>query len=94
MNITKTSKSLNIFEILVLILLSFILLKTCTISTKKTDKKIDALTEKIDTLPTRTDLKIEGLRVEKRMIQSTDRKILDVNRQAEIDKELNSLNKQ
>ena len=38
-------------------------------------------------------LKIEGLKVEKRMIQSTDRKILDVNRQSEIDKEITELEK-
>ena len=38
-------------------------------------------------------LKIEGLKSEKRMIQSTDRKILDVNRQTEIDKELSKLEK-
>jgi hypothetical protein len=30
-------------------------------------------------------LEIEGLKAEKRMIQSTDRKIFDVNRQSEID---------
>jgi hypothetical protein len=39
------------------------------------------------------EIKIEGLKAEKRMIQSTDRKILDVNRQAEIDKELQQLEK-
>ena len=33
-------------------------------------------------------LRIEGLKSEKRMIQSTDRKILDVNRQTEIDNEI------
>jgi len=38
-------------------------------------------------------LTIEGLKVEKRMIQSTDRKILDVNRQSEIDKEIEKLEK-
>ena len=37
---------------------------------------------------------IEGLKVEKRMIQSTDRKILDVNRQSEIDKEIQKLEKE
>jgi hypothetical protein len=36
-------------------------------------------------------LQIEGLKTEKRMIQSTDRKILDVTRQTEIDNELKSL---
>jgi hypothetical protein len=40
------------------------------------------------------EIKVEGLKVEKRMIQSTDRKILDVNRQAEIDKEIQQLEKQ
>jgi len=38
-------------------------------------------------------LTIEGLKVEKRMIQSTDRKILDVNRQSEIDKQIEKLEK-
>lgn len=36
-------------------------------------------------------LQIEGLKAEKRMIQATDRKIMDVNRQNEIDKEIKSL---
>jgi hypothetical protein len=36
-------------------------------------------------------LQIEGLKSEKRMIQSTDRKILDVNRQTQIDNEISSL---
>ena len=36
-------------------------------------------------------LQIEGLKSEKRMIQSTDRRILDVNRQSEIDQELKKL---
>jgi len=36
-------------------------------------------------------LAIEGLKVEKRMIQATDRKMLDVNRQTEIDKEIEKL---
>jgi hypothetical protein len=40
------------------------------------------------------EIKVEGLKVEKRMIQSTDRKILDVNRQGEIDKEIQQLEKQ
>lgn len=36
-------------------------------------------------------LKIMSLETEKRFIQSTDRKILDVNRQAQIDSELEKL---
>jgi len=46
----------------------------------------------MDSLCTKNELnkivEIEGLKAEKRMIQSTDRKILDVNRQSEIDKEI------
>lgn len=38
-------------------------------------------------------LTVEGLKAEKRMIQSTDRKILDVNRQSEIDKEIEKIEK-
>ena len=36
-------------------------------------------------------LEIEGLKAEKRMIQSTDRKIFDVNRQSEIDLQIKKL---
>jgi len=80
-----------------LILLLTILFNTCGNPTKPLNKKIDVLSQKVDSLEkitvTNKDLKIEGLKVEKRMIQSTDRKILDVNRQAEIDKEITSLEK-
>ena len=36
-------------------------------------------------------MKIEGLRSEKRMIQATDRKMLDVQRQTQIDEEIKKL---
>ena len=39
-------------------------------------------------------LKIEGLKSEHRMIQATDRKIFDLNRQSEIEKELETLESQ
>ena len=39
----------------------------------------------------RSDLQIEGLKSEKRMIQSTDRKMMDLQRQAEIDREIKRL---
>ena len=38
-------------------------------------------------------IQIEGLKGEKRMIQSTDRKLWDLNRQSVIDKEIDKLNK-
>jgi hypothetical protein len=39
----------------------------------------------LNNLPTKVDLQIEGLQAEKRMIQATDRNILDVRRQTEIE---------
>jgi hypothetical protein len=39
------------------------------------------------------ELKISGLEAEKRMIQATDRKLLDVRRQTEIEAEIKKLSK-
>jgi hypothetical protein len=39
-------------------------------------------------------LQVEGLKSEKRMIQATDRKILDVQRQTQIDEEISKLQKE
>jgi endonuclease III len=82
-------------------LILIVFLKTCSTnskiihSEKKLTQKVDSLTAIVNTMKTdlREEIKIEGLRSEKRMIQSTDRKILDVTRQSEIDKELSSLEK-
>jgi hypothetical protein len=80
-----------------LVLLVLIFFNTCGNPNKVTNKRLDALTTKIDSLQSTTaskkELQIEGLKAEKRMIQSTDRKMLDVNRQAEIDKEIEKLSK-
>ena len=81
-----------------------IFFKTCTTNSKIKNEsdKIQSLNGKIDSLnitinglssQLRKEIKIEGLKSEKRMIQSTDRKILDVNRQTEIDKEISNLEK-
>ncbi len=84
------------YQKLVLLLLVVILFNTCGNPNKQLNKKVEILSTKIDSLEmvsvTKKDLTIEGLKVEKRLIQSTDRKILDVNRQSEIDKELEMLN--
>jgi len=40
----------------------------------------------------RRELKISGFEAEKRMIQATDRKLLDVRRQTEIEDEIKKLN--
>lgn len=79
------------------ILVLIIFLKTCNTNTKveSVKKQVEVLNHKVDTLGVNLtkEIKIEGLKSEKRMIQSTDRKILDVNRQTEIDKELSKLEK-
>jgi len=85
------------YQKIVLLLLVVIFANTCGNPNKQLTKKVESLSSKIDSLEmvtvTKKDLTIEGLKVEKRLIQSTDRKILDVNRQSEIDKELETLNK-
>lgn len=82
---------------LITILVLVVFLKTCG-----TNGKINKLEKNVQSLQSHTDsslnqikkeIKVEGLKTEKRMIQSTDRKILDVNRQTEIDKEISQLEK-
>ena len=74
-----------------------IFVNTCGNPTKQLNKRVDTLSSKIDSMEVnmvhKNDLTIEGLKAEKRMIQSTDRKMLDVSRQSEIDKEIEKLNK-
>jgi hypothetical protein len=75
------------------ILLILIYFKSCGVSgelngVKKETKQLQV---KVNEIPTRTDLEIEGLKSEKRMIQASDRKILDVQRQTEIDNEIKKL---
>lgn len=78
------------------LLLVFVILtwfKSCSIDSELTVVKKELRKEKltIDSLPSTTDIKIEGLKVEKRMIQATDRKMLDVQRQTQIEKEIKDL---
>lgn len=77
--------------VIVLLLLTY--LKGCSVDSEVTliKKEFRAQKEVIDALPTATDVKIEGLKVEKRMIQATDRKMLDVQRQNAIEKEISEL---
>ena len=79
--------------ILVLLILTYF--KSCGVDSEVTrlKKEVQAQQEIINKLPTANDLRIEGLRSEKRMIQATDRKMLDVQRQTEIEKEIESLQK-
>ncbi|MDB0072827.1 hypothetical protein N9E79_00955 [bacterium] len=54
---------------------------------------IDSVNVNISNLPTNIDIEIEGLKTEKRLIQATDRKIFDVNRQNQIEKQIKVLEK-
>lgn len=77
--------------VIVLLLLTY--LKSCGTSSElnKVKKEFQAQKTIIEALPNKKDVEIEGLKAEKRMIQSVDRKILDVNRQSEIDGEIKKL---
>ena len=70
------------------LLVIIIFFKTCTTNTKVQDvnDSVDSLSVKL-----RKEIKIEGLKSEKRAIQASDRKILDVNRQTQIDQEIKQI---
>lgn len=82
------------FQIIILICVLLLLFKSCSDSREISEIKYEIQSIK-DSTYTKTQLKlqleIEGLKSEKRMIQSTDRKILDVNRQTQIDEELKKI---
>lgn len=90
--------------IIIMCLMLVVMLKTC--STNKKIKKFDkrqteqivTINDRIDSINkyqiTDTDLRIEGLKSEKRMIQSTDRKRFDLEREKQIDAELQKLEEQ
>ena len=75
--------------IIVLLFLTYV--KSCSIDSELT--KVKKHLTVIDSLPTQKQLQIEGLKAEKIMIQATDRKMLDVQRQTEIDAEIKKLEK-
>ena len=85
------------YKKLMLGLMLVIFVNTCGNPTKQLNKRVDTLSNKIDSIEVnmvkKNDLTIEGLKVEKRMIQSTNRNMMDVNRQSEIDKEIENLSK-
>ena len=75
----------------IIVLLALTYVKSCSIDSELT--KVKKHLTVIDSLPTQKQLQIEGLKAEKRMIQATDRKMLDVQRQTEIDQEIKKLEK-
>jgi hypothetical protein len=86
----------NNFTVIVLVIALLTFLKGCN-DTKKLsniEKEIRAIKASTYTkLELDRELKITGLESEKRMIQATDRKLLDVRRQTEIEEEIKKLNK-
>lgn len=78
-----------------LVMMILILFNTCGNPNKVLNKRIETLSNRIDSLQskaaTKKDLQVEGLKSEKRMIQATDRKIMDVQRQTAIDNEIKAL---
>jgi hypothetical protein len=77
----------------VLLLLILIYSKSCGVDREltKVKKELQASQEILKTLPSEKQLQVEGLKSEKRMIQATDRKILDVQRQTQIEEEIKKL---
>ena len=76
----------------VIFLLVLTYMKSCGVDREVVKIKKQLTT--LDSIATKKDLEIEGLKAEKRMIQATDRKMLDVQRQSEIDVELKKLGEQ
>jgi hypothetical protein len=76
----------------VIFLLILTYMKSCGVDREVVKIKKQLTT--LDSIATKKDLEIEGLKAEKRMIQATDRKMLDVQRQSEIDVELKKLGEQ
>ena len=76
------------FTVLVLFISFLTFFKSC-----KDSKEIGKLRIEFNDLENKQSIlrQIEGLKAEKRMIQATDRKILDVQRQTQIEEEIKNL---
>jgi hypothetical protein len=93
---------LNILDVwgvrLMTLLVIIIFIKTCSTNSRvdKVKTQVQLNNAKIDSLAIelRKEIRIEGLETERRMIQSTDRDIMDVNRQGKIGEIIDSLRAQ
>lgn len=84
----------NNFTIIVLVISLLTLFKGCGDSRELSNIKKEIKSIKDSTYTKKelnVELKIMGLEAEKRMIQATDRKMLDVQRQSQIDEEIKLL---
>ena len=84
----------NNFVVIVLVIALLTFFKGCGDTRELSKIKNDIKTIK-DSTYTKDELnrqlRISGLEAEKRMIQATDRKIMDVQRQSEIEREIDNL---
>ena len=83
------------FTVIVLVIAILGLFKSCGDSRELTSIKKDIASIKDSTYTKQeldNQLKISGLEAEKRMIQATDRKLIDVRRQTDIENEIKRLN--
>ena len=82
-------------HIILTVFMLLVLLQTCTLNSnlKLVRKEMKNNKATVDTLAIelRKEIKIEGVQSEKRMIQATDRKLMDVQRQNQIEQEINKL---
>jgi len=93
---------LNILDVwgvrVMTILVLIIFMKTCSTNSRvdKVKTQVQSNNTKIDSLAIelKKEIRIEGLETERRMIQSTDRDIMDVNRQGKIEEIIDSLRAQ
>lgn len=93
---------LNILDVwgvrIMTLLVLIIFMKTCSTNSRvdKVKTQVQTNNAKIDslTIELRKEIRIEGLETERRMIQSTDRDIMDVNRQGKIGEIIDSLRAQ
>ena len=76
------------FEIIFMVIVLFMVVNSCGNS-----RELKKIREEMGNIENKhhIQLRIEGLKTEKRFIQSTDRKILDVQRENEIEKEIKTL---
>lgn len=84
----------NNFTVIVLVLTVLTLFKSCGDSKELSKIKLEIKQIKENTFTKdemSKELMIMGLEAEKRMIQATDRKLLDVRRQTEIEEEIKKL---
>lgn len=86
----------NNFTIIVLVIALLTFFKSCSDSRElsKVRKDISSIKDSTYTKEElNVELKVMGLEAEKRMIQATDRKMLDVQRQTQIEEEIKRLRK-